>query len=1221
MSAYKDLVHRFHQNGVLREIFPDKKREKESIAKLNEGADIKTDIYNYCARFDSVPMFTSYQRIGRYGHTSIGVRIEFPQQNIRGVGSAAGFQVAETRAALNFKQEAEKYHAKHGQGSIIIKDSTSLTALNAEKFFEFYRIAYPKTEIRLQFTQSMEDLHFKVTRHRCQLLINDEPVGQTVEAFSKRAAEPLAYLTAAVALKEREPELFPRFLEAWQAGNGNILKPLSPIDFQVDEESLMQMRQTLISARRAGLSDEPDELASDQLDIQTARRPRLPSLTPMQAQMRNQRLLNAYGAYLRDARLDKLRRTRSELPINQYSAQVLDLVKNSTYSIIVGTTGSGKTTQVPQIILENAISKGEGSACNIICTQPRKIAATSVARRVSEERGEALQETVGYQVRFRSHLPKAKGSITFCTTGVLLKQLQSSPDAIMEETSHLLIDEVHERDINTDFLLVIVKKIMQQRAAAGRSTPKVVLMSATLNTELFAAYFNDTTAEGSKTGCPALNVPGRSFPVKEIFLAEIMNEMNKVQPALKSQIIDNDKASTDYLNAIRPFLLNRSKTAGAGTNYTANDEELLIDWKQEKRYTSEGELVNLSAERDDSLVPHGLVVATLAHIVSQSNEGAVLVFLPGLDDILKVDELLRNKQGHGIDFYDGSKFRLHMLHSSIDAAQTEVFAPVAPGCRKIILATNIAETSITIPDVQYVLDTGKLKEKQYDQARCIKSLRCTWISKSNSKQRAGRAGRVQNGHYYALFPKERYDSMRPIGTPEILRTDLQEVCLDIKAQAINFPVRDFLASAIEPPSPRAVDLSLRSLEALGAITPEEEITPLGRLLASLPVHPSLGKMIVLGVIFRCLDPMVVLGAAHNERNMFYRPLGLREPADEARLFFARESGSDHIAMLNAVREMRRESMNGPHRQWAVSKEKFISINTYKTIQNTARQIEGILVDAGLIQPNPQSQNSLEAEIGSLSLNQYSNNIALIKALVLAGLHPNLAVAKGGKTYRTPGEQTAMPCMASVNNIKASDKTFKIKPSDKGDVSFGQILSYGTMVRSTDPAVKLIETTQSSPLMAVLFGGKLRTSHNIIVMDEWLRFYVRSFDTMASKTILEFRKALERLLSIMFQRLRSKEKGETGNQVFPADEVIASIFTRGLVEILNRDVRVQGAGNTLLASFASFRPQEPTESFSLDQLDDLKTRFGPKSTEQGSRPRPVGTSIVNDARRRARGYAF
>lgn len=1187
------LVYRFHKRGILRDVLLNTKSPKSSGLIPTDVADIKTDIYNYCARFDSVPIFTHQAR--RQGHrTSIEVKIVLPRQDICVIGQGTSYRLAETEAALRFKQEAEKYQAKHGQGSIVIKDSTSLTTSNSRKFVEFYRITHPKTQIRMNFTQSKSMTRFEDGLHQCQLFIDEKPIGEAAEAYTKKSAEPLAYLTAAVALKEREPQIFPKFIKAWKAGNGDILVPLVPITMLVDEESVFQMRQTLISARRAGLPDEPDELASE-VDLETTRFSRHSYLTPMQAKKRDLSMQKAFGAYLQDPRLDKLRRTRSELPISQYSAKVLDLVKNSTYSIIVGATGCGKTTQVPQIILENAISNGEGSACNIICTQPRRIAATSVARRVSEERGEALQETVGYQVRFQARLPKARGSITFCTTGIILKQLQYSPDVIMDDVSHLIIDEVHERDINIDFLLVILKKIMRQRAAAGRSTPKVVLMSATIDTELFASYFQEITAEGVKVDCPALNVPGRTFPVKEIFLPDIVRDLKIAHSALALRIIEDDKASTDYLRANSSFLLDRSKTEGIATSHTAKDEELVIDWKQEKRYTSEGDLVNVSSQKDDGLVPYGLVAATVAHIANQSTEGAVLVFLPGIDDILKVDRLLRGKQTFGINFNDESKFRLHMLHSSLSGTQTEVFNPVPPGCRKIILSTNIAETSITIPDVQYVVDTGKLKEKQYDQTRRINELKCTWISKSNSKQRAGRAGRVQNGHYYALFPRERYDSMRPIGLPEMLRTDLQEICLDIKAQAFQSPIREFLASALEPPSPKAVDLSIRNLEALDAITPEEQITPLGRLLASLPVHPSLGKMIVLGVIFRCLDPMVVLGAAHSERELFLRPPNARDPAHQAKLSFAQGSASDCIAVLNAVRGMREEGQNGVYRQRDFAMRNYIHGSTYQTIENTARQIEGILVEAGIIQQDmPISPYRRYEHIGGPSLNQYSNKVPLIKALLLAGLHPNLAACKGGRTYRTPGEQTAMPHPSSANRVNSRDR---------GEVvPYGKLLSYSSMMRSIDDsATKLCDTTQSTPMMAVLFGGKISTTRNTIVMDEWLSFYVRSDDRMALKTILEFRKALERLLSMTFRRLTMKKKPEMLEQVSPADEIVRETFAQGLVDILDRDS-------------GSHKPQTqwPTTVAGLEGLSDLTpTKRGLSSQWNGSTSNRIGQN--------ARGY--
>jgi ATP-dependent RNA helicase DHX36 len=1076
----------------------------------------------------------------------VEVTIELHEQGIRTVGKGAKYLQAERGAALRFKQEAQKYQAQHGEASIVIKDSTSLTASNSKKFLEFYKIKYPRATIRPEFSEALERKAFGNAAHRCQIFIDEQPNGAAAEAITKKAAEALACLTAAITLKEKNPELFPEFLQAWRKGHGDILKPAFPLDMLVDEDCILLMRKTLISARKAGLPDEPDESVLDEKDTETIQSRHLPDMTPLQAEKRNLNMQKAFGEYLRDARLDELRRKRSELPVNQYRAKVLDLIKNSTYSIIIGATGSGKTTQVPQIILEDAISKGKGSTCNIICTQPRRIAATSVARRVSDERGEPLQETVGYQIRFLSRLPKARGSITFCTTGILLRHLQFSPDSVMEDVSHLIIDEVHERDIQIDFLLVVLKKIMQQRAAAGRSTPKVVLMSATINTEQFASYFKDATVEGGLGGCPALNVPGRNFPVREKFLNDIVKELKATRSASDLRFIQNDPTTIEYFEANKRFMLDLLANKEVAARDT-NQDEIVIDWKQVKRYTNEGELVSVSNEQDDTLVPFGLVAGTVAHIASQSNEGAILVFLPGLKEIMKVEELLKSAQIFGINFNDASKFKLIMLHSSIASAQTEVFNPVPPGCRKIILATNIAETSITIPDVQYVVDTGKLREKRYDQFRRITRLQCTWISKSNAKQRAGRAGRVQNGHYYALYQKERFDSMRTIGLPEILRSDLAEVCLDIKAQAFQSPIRDFLAAALEPPSPNAVEASIKTLEALDAITAEEKITPLGKLLASLPVHPSLGKMIVLGIIFRCLDPMVVLGAAVSERELFVTPLGAREQAHKAKLSFVQDSGSDHIAVLNAVRAMREQGLEGLQRQWQFSQRNFIHMNSYKTIEGTARQIEDILIDADIM-PSTQPSARRCFEIGSPSLNQNSTKVPLIKSLLLAGLHPNLATSRGGKIYRTPGEQNAMAHPSSVN-----------KPSNRKEedaARFGTLLSYTSMRATIGSTTLLRDTTQSSPLMAILFGGKIQTDfHRKLEIDDWLKIYVKCNDNLATKTIFEFRKALERLLSMTFRRLTIKKIPDREDNLYLASEIVRETFSQGLVDILDRDLRV------------------------------------------------------------------
>lgn len=1113
-----------------------------------DEADAKTDIYNYAARFDCVPTVTAVKvRKSHRGQARriIEVTVELPEQNIKVTGKGFELKMAEISAGVQFKQEAEKYHAEHGESSIVIKDSTTLNTGNIQNFFEFYNILNKgvQTDVETTGVQLLGS-----GAYRAQVLINGEAVGEPVVMFAKKKAENLAYLTAAVELKKKTPELYPQFLRALQAGNGDILRPVGAIDMPVDDDCLLVMRETLLSARKAGLPDERDGIVSEEEAGDTGKSRFRPKLSKKEAKAREAHLQKAQEQYLNHPKLAELRQQREDLPMSLYRAKVIDIVSNNTYSIIVGATGSGKTTQVPQILLDKAIAEGNGADCNIICTQPRRIAATSVARRVASERAEALQHSVGYHVRFDVKLPQVGGSITYCTAGILLQQLQHSPDEVLDGTSHLVIDEVHERDIVIDFLLIILKKVMMQRAALGKPTPKVVLMSATMDTELFAAYFKTTVPGSVSTDCPALSVPGRTFPVRENHLTNILETFKQQYTNRDLQLLQLDPATRDYLKVEDAF---KEANASLTTNNdeAQTEEEVVIDWKHERTINSEG-TATVSNGQDDALVPYALTAMTIAHIAKSSRDGAILVFLPGLDEIVKVNELLRNGQMLDIDFKDESKFKLYMLHSSISTGQTEVFDALPEGCRKIILATNIAETSITIPDVQYVVDTGKLRQKEYDQVRRITQLKCTWISKSNSKQRAGRAGRVQNGNYYALFSKERYNSMRAIGLPEMLRADLQEICLDIKAQAFKSPIRDFLAEAIEPPSPKAVDASVMNLQALEALTDTEQITPLGRLLASLPIHPSLGKMIILGVIFRCLDPMLVLGAAAAERSLYVNPLHARSEAQAAKMSFVRGSGSDHVGLINTVREMRNLYNQGGQRSaYDFAMRNFIHMGAYKGIDATARQIEEILVEAGLI-PATRLDVRRRGELGPPSLNENSHKVPLIKALALAGLHPNLAVANGGRTFRTPGERGALVHPSSINAPPRSDRR------DGEGVRRGLLYTFSNMARSNDGrTIFLRDTSQTTPLMATLFGGRIRIVGFALNMDGWLPFYVQSGHRWAAKVVLEFRKALDRLLSRSFMELRARKKNQKGERIYLADDGTRALFAQGVVDVLDRDVKV------------------------------------------------------------------
>ncbi|KAI9833160.1 MAG: hypothetical protein M1819_003782 [Sarea resinae] len=1200
-AAFLRLLADFHESGILKEIFHDDPSDEEVDQQtLQDEADAKTDIYNYAARFDLVPQLTVrpiFRPFRARGKKLIEVSIELPDQGIKVAGRALNLKAAEVGASIRFKQEAEKYHAEHGDSSLVIKDSTTINSSNVKKFFEFYQIHHKDAKFETDTKRVTGLKQFGSIPYRSQVLMNGEPIGEPVDMIAQKKAEELAYLTAAIALKKMEPDLHHQFARALQAGNGEILKPIPPITMPVDMDCVLVMRETLYETRTAGLPDEAEEILSDEeLEENRRVRPR-PKLSPAAIQRKNETLLQKHQKYLEDPKLEEMRKKREELPMNHYRAKVIDIVENNTYSIIVGATGSGKTTQVPQILLEHATSAGSGAACNVVCTQPRRIAAISVANRVANERNEPLQNSIGYQVRFDSKIPQAGGSVLYCTTGILLKQLQSSPDEILDGTSHLIIDEVHERDILIDFLLIILKKVMTDRIKIGKHVPKVVLMSATMDTELFAGYFKQTSPHGKLVGCPSLSVPGRTFPVQENYLDGILETLNKSYSKNELQVMNSDPPTREFIafeNAFRSSL--PSSNQGTATPEEAgSDAEATIDWKRERILSAEGEMA-ISNEKEDACIPFGLIATIIAHITKVSEEGAILVFLPGLDEILKVDDILRRLRPLGVDFKDESKFKLQMLHSSIPAGQTDVFNPVAKGCRKVILATNIAETSITIPDVQYVVDSGKLREKRYDQIRRITKLQCTWVSKSNSKQRAGRAGRVQNGNYYALFSKPRYESLRAIGLPEMLRSDLQEICLDIKAQAFKAPIRDFLAEAIEPPSAKAVDASVNNLQALEALTEDEKLTPLGRLLASLPVHPSLGKMIVLGVLFRCLDPMLILASGSSDRSLFVSPIDARRQATEARLAFVEGTGSDHIAMINAFREMRRiREEKGQGAMVAFAHQNFIHMGVFKLITQVAKQIEEILVEAKLIPYTPIHER-YNYEFGPPDLNRFSSKIPLIKTLALAGLYPNLAVNAGGRSFRTPGEKGCMVHPSSINYLRSAG-TFNNSHASEEDNKhpYGTLFAYSTMARSNDGRQTFLrDTSTSTPLMATLFGGRLRNpSRNILEMDGWLPFYVRGDDTRAVKTIVEFRKALDRLLTGAFRDLRDLGKPQGGRwgdrsrmqrekrggfggaswrngnangydnesddgqgPKYLADEKARDLFSQGLVEVLDRDVRVR-----------------------------------------------------------------
>ncbi|KAL9097618.1 MAG: hypothetical protein Q9165_000515 [Trypethelium subeluteriae] len=1077
-------------------------------ATMSRESNSKTQIYDYAAKFGLVPEFETFAT-RRGSKRIVTVTIRIADLGIEASATGTGLLQAEVGAALHFRRIVKKQ--KMVAPAVY---SQALSTSTAEKFLEFYKSlhahyhvsVHSRSDVPLTNDSNDRDLLL----YAAVVVVNGQNAGEEVYFSSPKKAKAAAYLTAALNIIRQDPTLLDLFQPKTPQSIRSVYAPIiptqktrsalepvaltqrkrsalgliGPIDVHLDQETLDIMRNACQSFRNSGNSQTRSRFLNSVEKQEASRALPRPRLTDWKIEHRSNLLKKSQEILEKRTDLADILHKRAELPVRQLGSKVLEMVDSNQCSLIVSATGSGKTTQVPQLLLEQVATSGRGAKCNIICTQPRRIAAKSVAQRVAYERGESLQNTVGYQIRFDSRPPIFGGSITYCTTGILLAQLENAGAAALNDLSHIILDEVHERDTLIDFLMVVLKKAMAIRRQADQDVPRIVLMSATIDTHLFSDYFSNTSADGATLPCPFISVPGRLFPVREHFLNEILADLRELYGSEFDSLVHTDTATSKFLTVEERYTKN-SAVKGQRQDPQSND-------RPKYKHASDDEAWSTSNEAEDALVPIHLIGAVIANIVNESSKGAILVFMPGLDEILKVETLLRRQPIFGVHFTRTSQYKIMLLHSSLNSAQNEVFDPVPLGCRKIILATNIAETSITIPDVQFVVDSGKMRENHYSQLHRFTRLLTLWESKSNRKQRAGRAGRVKRGHYFGLFSRERYESFSETGVPELLRSDLQSICLSVKVQARDTLIQSFLADAFQPPTSEAVEASVKALKDLQALTEAEQLTPLGKVLAQLPIHPRLGRMIILSIIFQCLDPILITGAANEERPLFVRPLEARAAAIQAQAEFYEGTGSDQIALINAFRELRQmrdEKGQQAAEMWA--RRKYIHLGAFTTIDQTTRQIEDILVEAGLIPRTPPYRREY-SELGPPVLNQNAGNVPVVKALLVAGFRPNLAVQSRGNTLKTASEPSTMIHPSSINR----------KRGPNGNLHYS-IFTYASMVKSTgDRATYLRDTTVTTALISLLVGGKLeKGAAGIIEMDEWVRF-------SAPWDLMQFRDSLD-----------------------------------------------------------------------------------------------------------------
>ncbi|XP_061596117.1 ATP-dependent RNA helicase DHX33 [Cololabis saira] len=538
---------------------------------------------------------------------------------------------------------------------------------------------------------------------------------------------------------------------------------------------------------------------------------------------------------------------RKQLPIYQARPQLLNQLRQLHSAIVIGETGSGKTTQIPQYLYESGI----GRQGVIAITQPRRVAAISLAGRVAEEKRTQIGKLVGYTVRFED-VTSSETKLKFMTDGMLLREAIGDP--LLLRYTVVVLDEAHERTVHTDVLFGVVKTAQRRRRELNKVPLKVIVMSATMDVDLFSEYFNKS---------PVLYLEGRQHPI---------------------QIYYTKQPQSDYLQAA---------------------------------------LVTIFQIHQEAPPSHD-----------------ILVFMTGQEEI---EALARTCRDIGKHLPDGcGPMVVIPLYASLPPVQQlRVFQSAPKGCRKVILSTNIAETSVTISGIKYVIDTGMVKAKRFNPDSGLEVLAVQRVSKAQAWQRAGRCGREDSGCCYRLYTEQEFDSFIPMTVPEIQRCNLAGVMLQLMALGIpdvmNF---DFMSK----PSPEAVRSAVEHLELLGAVERKEGqviLTALGKKMACFPLEPRYAKTILLSPEYSCSEEVLSILSLLSVDTVLYNPPARREEVLAVRKKFMSSEG-DHMTLLNIYRAFKKVSGN---KEWC--RENFVNSRNMGLVKDVQAQLREICLKLNL----------------------------------------------------------------------------------------------------------------------------------------------------------------------------------------------------------------------------------------------------------------------------------
>lgn len=635
--------------------------------------------------------------------------------------------------------------------------------------------------------------------------------------------------------------------------------------------------------------------------------------------------------YIQKLNSDKLIKAieqRIKLPAWQKKDEILNVINENRVCLITGETGSGKSTQIVQFVIDH-LNQHNDFSTTIICTQPRRISTIGLAERISDERVDVCGKEVGYIIRGENRTSD-ETRISFVTTGVMLRMIQSvfgksssESDSFFQNLGYVFIDEVHERSIDSDFLLIILKKILKIYPKL-----KVVLMSATINKKIFDGYFGSASIAHA-------HIEGRTFPIEDYYLTDVLEK-------------------TD-------FRINTQKAS-----YYEDDDDLsgMTRPSVDSKFFQQG---NINYD----------LISALVHKIDddlndKNDPGSILIFLPGVMETKKC-----------LNSIEDERFWKLPLHSALSSQeQKRIFDNPPKGKRKVIASTNIAETSITIPDAVVVIDTGRVKCVHYDAKSNNTKLVEIWASKAETKQRRGRAGRIRNGICYKLFTKNTESKMIEQPVPEIKRTKLESVYLVVKAIGVK-DVHQFLELGLDPPHKDNIDNAKKILTDIGALDyNRDELTTLGKYLSMLPTDLKSGKIMIFGCIFGCVESCLTLASVGVTGSPFTCKEEFRGEMKKTQQRFANENG-DMFAILNAFNEYRTLETMREKRKFCTSN--YLSWLRMNDIESTRSQYLNNLKEIGFI---PFDYNFKDYR--NDKLNRNNCNINMIKSIITAALYPQIA---------------------------------------------------------------------------------------------------------------------------------------------------------------------------------------------------------------------------------------